>query len=135
MAAVLVVDDRPSDRLAVCGVLESLGCDLDVATSGEEALARAAAHDYAVMLIDLRLPTIDGITTATRLRAIDRARETPVILMSSDTPSAADAQQFIGAGIIDFLPKPLDIDELRSRVGKLLASPPPVENERLSRLQ
>lgn len=135
MAAVLIVDDRRSDRLAVCAALESLGCDLDVAMSGEEALARAATHDYAVMIIDLRLPTIDGITTATRLRAIDRARETPVLLMSSDTPSAADAQQFIGAGIVDFLPKPLNIEDLRERVGALLAAPRGATAERLSRLQ
>lgn len=141
MSAVLVVDDRPADRLAVCAALEALGCELDVAMTGEQALARAAARDYACMIVDLRLPTIDGITTATRLRAIERARETPVILMSSDTPTAADEQQFIGAGIIDFLPKPLDIDELRARVSALLAAPPVVAPrvvptaERLSRLQ
>lgn len=144
MAAILVVDDRPSDRLAVCAALEALGCDLDAAMTGEEALQRAATRDYALIIIDLRLPTIDGIATATRLRAIDRARSTPVILMSADLPSAADERQFIGAGIIDFLPKPLDVDELRARVTQLIGTRtprPPIATsgrvliDRLSRLQ
>lgn len=125
MPAILVVDDRPSDRLAVCAALEALGCDLDVAMTGEEAIERAATRDYAVMIIDLRLPTIDGITTATRLRAIERSRWTPVLLMSSDSPTARDEQQFIDAGIVDFLPKPLDVEDLRERVAALLGAPKP----------
>lgn len=141
MPAILVVDDRPSDRLAVCAALESLGCDLDVAMTGEDALERATNRDYAVMIIDLRLPTIDGITTATRIRAIERARNTPVLLMSSDSPTSADEHQFIDAGIIDFLEKPLDVENLRSRVSKLIertpaaAGPALTTSDRLSRLQ
>ena len=142
MAAILVVDDRRADLIAISAVLESFDCRIDVATTGEQALERAAATDYSVMIIDLNLPTIDGLTTATRLRALERTRTVPLILVSSQAPATRDGRVFVDGAAIDFLSKPLDIDELRAKVGALLeverperASSPAVATDRLARLQ
>src|SRR4051812_42043262 len=79
-ARILLVDDEPANLLAREVVLEELGEDLVRARSGEDALDLLQEQDFAVVLLDVRMPTLDGFEPARRARAVERSRHTPIIL-------------------------------------------------------
>lgn len=114
-AAILIVDDDRVSRLAVEGALRSLGTRLVTASSGEEALRKVLDEDFAAILMDVRMPGIDGFTTAAMIRERTRSRHTPIIFM---TAAQEDLQMFRGykAGAVDFMVKPLVPEVLRSKL-------------------
>jgi CheY-like chemotaxis protein len=112
---VLLVDDQPANLLALEGVLESTGLDLFLARSGEEALRLALRHVFAVALIDVNMPGIDGYETASLLKLRPAQREAVIILMSADVLPVSRLETVVPGGA-DFVLKPFDPDALRSRV-------------------
>src|SRR3954447_14575292 len=80
---ILLVDDRPANLLALEAILEGPGRRLVRAVSGERALELLAADDFAVVLLDLRLPGLDGFQTARLIRSAERSRHTPVIFLTA----------------------------------------------------
>src|SRR5689334_22795610 len=82
-ASILLVDDHPPNLLALEAVLEELGQNLVRAGSGEEALQRLAEREFAVVLLDVRMPRLDGFETAARIRRLEGARHTPIIFMTA----------------------------------------------------
>jgi PAS domain S-box-containing protein len=113
---VLVVDDRRENRVALRAVLEPLALDVVEADSGEEALRIILGHDFAVILLDVYLPGLDGLETAALIKQRERSRDTPIIFL---TAAQADvAQVFAGyeAGAVDYMLKPFDPLVLRSKV-------------------
>src|SRR5437763_8540688 len=82
-ASILLVDDSPANLLALRMILEALGQDFVDARSGEEALARVQSDEFAVILLDVRMPGISGFETARRIRANDRSRHTPIIFLTA----------------------------------------------------
>lgn len=113
---VLVVDDRTDNLVAMRAVLEPLGVELVEASSGEAALRALLEGDFAVILLDVHMPGMDGFETAAVIKDRPRSRETPIIFL---TAAQADVEQ-IGAGYevgaVDFLLKPFDPTVLRSKV-------------------
>src|SRR4051794_28731145 len=83
-AQILVVDDTPADLLAMRSILEELNQSLVSAQSGEEALRHAQSQEFAVILLDMSLPGIDGFETARRIRTLSTARHTPVMFVTGD---------------------------------------------------
>jgi len=81
-AAILVVDDRPEGREALTAVLGGLGERLVEASSGQEALATALREEFAVVLLDVRMPEMDGFETASLLRSRPRTRHTPILFVT-----------------------------------------------------
>jgi PAS domain S-box-containing protein len=81
---VLITDDRPDKRLALEAVLASLPVDIAVAASGAEALQIAQGAEFAVILMDVRMPGMDGFETAARLREFPQLVRTPIIFVSAD---------------------------------------------------
>src|SRR4051812_41257045 len=77
--AVLIVDDHPSNLLALEAVLERLPVRIVRARSGEEALVKSAEQEFAVVLLDWRMPRLDGVETARRMRERDAQRQPPVL--------------------------------------------------------
>lgn len=114
-AGILIVDDDRASRLAVEEALRSMGSRVVAAASGEEALRRVLDEDFAAILMDVRMPGIDGFTTAAMIRERARSRHTPIIFM---TAAAEDLQMFRGyrAGAVDFMVKPLVPEVLRSKL-------------------
>jgi CheY-like chemotaxis protein/anti-sigma regulatory factor (Ser/Thr protein kinase) len=113
---VLLVDDRRENRLALRAVLEPLGLGIVEAGSGEEALREVLVQDFAVILLDVHMPGMDGFETAAVIKGRERSRETPIIFL---TAAQADLQQALTgyeAGAVDFLLKPFDPLVLRSKV-------------------
>ena len=113
---VLLVDDRRENRIALQAVLEPLRVDIVEAESGEAALREVLSRDFAVILLDVQMPGIDGLETAELIKARERSRDVPIIFL---TAAEADvAQVFAGyeAGAVDYLLKPFDPLVLRSKV-------------------
>jgi signal transduction histidine kinase len=112
---ILLVDDRPANLLTLESILEDLGQEIVKATSGKEALRFLLKDDYAVILLDVKMPEMDGFETATLIRERDRSRHTPILFL---TAHKEEEHLFRGyyAGAVDFLYKPINPEVLRSKV-------------------
>lgn len=107
---VLVVEDNPVNQRMLARMLESMGHQPEAASDGETALALAARGGYDVILLDIRLPGIDGLETARRLRA--SGCNVPILALSANVYES-DRAAALAAGMDGFLGKPLHLDELR----------------------
>ena len=110
-----MVDDRPENLIALEAVLDSLGDELVKATSGREALRHLLDEEFAVILLDVKMPDMDGFETAALIRERERSRDTPIIFM---TALKSEEHLFRGyyMGAVDYLFKPIVPDILRSKV-------------------
>jgi PAS domain S-box-containing protein len=113
---ILLVDDKLENLLALEAILEKLGENLVRATSGEEALRCLLHQDFAVILLDVQMPGMDGFETATLIRNRGRSRHTPIIFLTAF--SSSDQMLFKGyaLGAVDYLLKPLNPNILTSKV-------------------
>lgn len=110
---VLVVDDQPANLLILEYQLRALDCDVELAADGAQALQKAAAQSFQLILLDCQLPDIDGYTVAECIRARESGTgvHTPVIAISSDTDDAHQ-QRAIASGMDGLLTKPIPDDVL-----------------------
>lgn len=115
-ACILIVDDDPSNLLAMQEVLRSLGARLVTASSGEEALRKVLEDDFAAILMDVRMPGIDGFTTAKLIRARHRSRYSPIIFMTASHDDAISMFRGYEAGAVDYIAKPVIPEVLRSKL-------------------
>ncbi|GGM62012.1 DNA-binding response regulator [Longimycelium tulufanense] len=114
---VLVVDDEPAVRDAVGLALESEGYTVRTTTDGARALTEVAAWRPDVVVLDVLMPYLDGLTACRQLRAIgDR---TPILVLTA-RDTVADRVDGLDAGADDYLVKPFDLDEMLARVRALL---------------
>jgi signal transduction histidine kinase len=119
-ARILVVDDIAANRTAVSAVLQPLGQELVEARSGEEALKATLHNDFAVILMDVQMPGMDGFAVVELLRQRERTQFTPVIFITAFGDISAAARGY-ALGAFDFIAKPFDPDVLRARVSALIA--------------
>jgi signal transduction histidine kinase/DNA-binding response OmpR family regulator len=112
---ILLVDDTPSAVGLVRTALENEGYVIFVATSGEKAINRAELTVPDLILLDIMMPGMDGFETCTRLKALDKTRDIPVIFMSARTDTFDKVKGF-NLGAVDYITKPIDTEELLSRV-------------------
>jgi PAS domain S-box-containing protein len=115
-ARVLLVDDRRENRIALQAVLEPLRVDVVEADSGEQALREVLVQDFAVILLDVQMPGMDGIETAELIKARDRSRDVPIIFLTAAESDLAEVFAGYEAGAVDYLLKPFDPLVLRSKV-------------------
>ena len=115
-ANILLVDDQPANLLALEAVLGDLGHPLVLARSGAEALERLLDQDFAVVLLDVRMPGMDGFETARRIRGRERSRHTPIIFLTAHDDTGLSAEQAYALGAVDYLVKPLVPVILRAKV-------------------
>ncbi|MCS7041336.1 MAG: ATP-binding protein [Bryobacteraceae bacterium] len=113
---VLLVEDHPINQRMVARMLEALGHEAEVVADGESAVAHALEGRFDVILIDIRLPGIDGLETARRLRAA--GCRTPLIALSANVYES-DRAAAREAGMDSFLGKPLHLEELREALALL----------------
>ena len=115
-ASILLVDDHPPNLTALEAILEPLGERLVRASSGTAAVALAQHEDFAIILLDLQMPQLDGLETAVLLKKLDRCHAVPIIIVTANEPSRDTAVKVYASGAVDVLYKPLDPDLLRSKV-------------------
>ncbi len=113
---ILLADDEPSIRLTVADALEDLGHRVVTAADGAEAAALLEENIFDVVISDIRMPKIDGMTLFRTLR--EKSPHTDVILMTAYA-AVADAVEALKEGAHDYLTKPFDIDEIRLRVNRI----------------
>jgi PAS domain S-box-containing protein len=115
-ASVLLVDDRPANLLALEAILQSLGLRLVRANSGEEALKQVLNQDFAVILMDVQMPGLDGFQTAKLIKDRPRSRHIPVIFLTAISKDPAYIFKGYEQGAVDYLLKPFDPQVLRAKV-------------------
>jgi signal transduction histidine kinase/DNA-binding response OmpR family regulator len=119
-AKVLIVDDDERNAFAAVQALEGLGHELVVASSGEEALRRLLHDDFAVILLDLHMPGMDGYETAALIRGRKRTSRTPIVFLTAIFRDEAHIFKAYSAGAVDMVFKPVDPFILRSKVSVLV---------------
>src|SRR5215472_3654564 len=114
-AKILIVDDSPENLISLEAILGVLGQELVLVQSGVEALRRLLEQDFAVILLDVKMPGMDGFETAELIRSRKRSRHTPILFL---TAYKNDEHLFRGydLGAVDFLFKPIIPEILRSKV-------------------
>lgn len=122
-ADVLIVDDTPMNLTVAVGLLKDTKMQIDAATSGEEALTLTETKAYDVILMDQRMPKMDGIESFRRIREQENGlnRETPVICLTADAISGA-RERYLAEGFTDYLTKPIDSQDLIRMLMKYLPS-------------
>jgi CheY-like chemotaxis protein len=115
-ARILLVDDRPDNLLALEAILASLGQTLVRASSGEDALKALLADDYAVILLDVQMPGMDGFETAAHIKRRERTRDIPIIFLTAINREPQHAFRGYSTGAVDYLAKPFDPWVLRAKV-------------------
>jgi len=118
-ATILVVDDNELNRLLAQGTLEDEGYRVVLATGGAEGIAAFEREDPACVLLDVRMPQIDGFAVCKRIRALRRGMDTPVIFLTAQQ-DVDTLDRALRAGGSDFLTKPVRPTELVARVQKAL---------------
>jgi CheY-like chemotaxis protein len=119
-AKILIVDDTESNRLAFQSILEGPAHEVIQARDGLEALEFIIDNDFAVILLDIRMPRMGGLETAQNIRARKRSRYTPIIFLSAYESTPLEVSKgFVIGGVIDYLFSPVDPDMLRNKVSFL----------------
>jgi signal transduction histidine kinase len=113
---ILVVDDDANNITAFEVVLRELPVRLTTARSGEEALRYLLRAEFAVVLIDVQMPDLDGFETARLIRMRDRLKHVPIIFVTAYNQNEADIQRGYGLGAVDYLFKPIVPEVLRAKV-------------------
>ena len=120
---ILVADDNRVNQKIASMLLAKLGCEVDIAVNGREALARWNQRPYHAIFMDCQMPELDGYETARRIRAGGgRGSEIPIIATTASSMDGERAHCF-AAGMTDYLPKPFSIDDLRRVLGASVAIP------------
>jgi PAS domain S-box-containing protein len=113
---ILIVDDRRENLVAVESVLESADYELVSVTSGTEALKQVLERDFAVILVDVFMPGMDGFELVTIIKERERSRHTPIIFLTAGAPDIEHIYRGYSVGAVDYMTKPLDADVLRAKV-------------------
>ena len=111
----LLVDDLPENLVALEALLKSDGLECHKASSGEEALELLLVHDYALALLDVQMPGMDGFELAELMRGSERSRHVPIIFVTAGSGDTARRFRGYEAGAVDFIQKPIEPDILRSK--------------------
>src|SRR5947208_304754 len=114
-ARVLLVDDDERNLLAVANVLEDLG-EVVLARSGEEALRHLLKGEFAVILLDVYMPGMDGYETAQIIRGRDHTKGIPIVFLSAVNKETEHLMRGYAMGAVDYVFKPVDPIILRSKV-------------------
>jgi PAS domain S-box-containing protein len=113
---VLVVDDRPDKLLAIESILSDLGPNVLKAHSGPEALRHLLRNDFAVILLDVHMPQMDGFETASLIRQRQRSANTPIIFLTAVSDTETHASRGYSLGAVDYIQMPIAPEVLKAKV-------------------
>jgi len=115
-ANILIVDDRPDKLLVYRTVLEDLQQNLYTAASGDDALRQVLEHDFALILLDVNMPGLDGLETAALIRGRKKSAHTPIILVTADYGDEPRMAKAYSLGAVDYIASPVVPEILRAKV-------------------
>ncbi|KPZ28334.1 ATP-binding protein [Pseudomonas tremae] len=117
---ILLVEDNPVNRTVVQAMLHNLGCEVEVAVDGVEAVAKAGVGKYALILMDCRLPVMDGYEATRRIRQLSGLERIPIIALTANALQG-DRDACLQAGMDDYLPKPFKHADLQQVLQRWLS--------------
>jgi CheY-like chemotaxis protein len=115
-ARILLVDDRMENLVALDAILSSLNQILVPVRSGEQALQALLADEFAVVLLDIVMPGMDGFETAAQIKSRAKNRDVPIILLTAAAERPEQSFRGYAAGAVDYLAKPFDPWVLQAKV-------------------
>jgi signal transduction histidine kinase len=113
---ILIVDDEPRNLDALEAMLETCGCTLVRAQSADEALLAMLRHEFAAMILDIKMPGMSGIELANLVKQRRRTQDVPILFLTAHLMEDEDVLRGYGVGAVDYLSKPIKPDILRSKV-------------------
>src|SRR5690606_1382068 len=113
---ILIVDDKPENIYSLKKLLESKDFSVDTALSGEEALKKVLKNDYALIILDVQMPGIDGFEVAETISGFSKTKEIPIIFLSAVNTDKKFITKGYESGGIDYVTKPVDPDILLLKV-------------------
>ena len=114
---VLLVEDNVVNQKVAVRFLERLGCSVQVANNGAEGVEAVRSRRYSIVLMDLQMPVMDGITATRKIRELDTNSDIPIIALTANAMSG-DRERCEAAGMDGYLTKPLEVDRLRAVLTK-----------------
>jgi PAS domain S-box-containing protein len=114
---VLIVDDQPRNLDVLEAMLGDTDCTLIRATSADEALLALVRHEFAALVLDIRMPGMNGIELATLIKQRKRSQHVPILFLTAHFANEDDVLRGYGVGAVDYLSKPINPEVLRSKVG------------------
>jgi len=121
---VLLAEDNEINQEVACGILSHAGLEVDVAENGIEALRLLARNDYALVLMDMQMPEMDGLEATRLIREQPRHRDLPIVAMTANA-MAEDRARCLDAGMNDYVSKPINITKLGAVLERWLPEAPP----------
>ncbi len=123
---VLLVEDNVVNQKVAVRFLERLGCTVEVAGNGAEGVTAAAARHFDLILMDLQMPVMDGVTATRKIRELETLRKTPIVALTANAMTG-DRERCEAAGMDDYLTKPIEVERLRAILSRHgLAQPEPL---------
>jgi CheY-like chemotaxis protein len=116
LAKALLVDDRRDNLIALEAILQGLPVQTVAVVSGEAALKQLLVDDFAVILLDAQMPSMDGFETASHIKRRERTRHVPILFLTAADRDAQLALRGYAVGAVDYLTKPFDPWVLRAKV-------------------
>lgn len=117
---ILVVDDKPANLVAMKRLLSKTIAEVLVANSGNEALSLTLEHDFAVILLDINMPGMDGFEVAEYLAGAENTRDIPLIFLTAAFKDDTHAMKAYGSGAVDYIEKPVNEPILLAKVDVFL---------------
>jgi PAS domain S-box-containing protein len=114
---VLIVDDQPRNLDVLEVMLADAECTLVRATSADEALLCLVKHDFAALVLDIRMPEMSGIELARLVKQRKRSRDVPILFLTAHSDNEDDVLRGYGVGAVDYLSKPVNAEILKSKIG------------------
>src|SRR5205823_6841962 len=119
-SSVLLVNDDPGQLLALEAILADIGQNVVTARSGEEALKYVLKHEFALILLDIRMPQMDGFETAALIRQRKASAKTPIIFITAYNSSETHISRGYSLGAVDYIHAPVISEVLRAKVAALV---------------
>ena len=117
MLRILIAEDNAVNRKVLVRLLTGMGCSVDAVENGLEALDAVREQRYDVVLMDVRMPEMDGITATRRLRETVLPAECPPVYAITAGVSESERRECLAAGMVGFVAKPVQVGELRALLG------------------
>ena len=117
---ILMVDDHPENLLALEAVLSSPNYHLVTANTGKEALKCLLKQEFAVILLDVQMPGLNGFETAKLIRAREKTKHTPIIFITAISQDSENVQRGYSVGAIDYIFKPFQPETLKQKIEKFV---------------
>jgi PAS domain S-box-containing protein len=114
---ILIVDDQPRNLDVLEAMLGDLECTLVRATSPDEALLALVRHDFAALVLDIKMPGMSGIELAKLIKQRKRSQHVPILFLTAHSVNEDDVLLGYGVGAVDYLSKPINAEILRSKIG------------------